>query len=169
MDPVIDAGDILYQVRVRTHNNDTVESLYERILEESTPLVPRLIQECLEGAIQRFPQPREGASYFSSIGEEDYRIDWSSPAETIRRRITITPGRCFVDLGEDRIHLQDAEVVQFVGDVLAGTILRIGRRRCIVAASDHGVLLKRGRLGQGPEESFAGCLHALGFKEGDIL
>ena len=39
MDPHLDTGDILYQVRVRTRRRDTVAALYDRIMDASTRLV----------------------------------------------------------------------------------------------------------------------------------
>jgi methionyl-tRNA formyltransferase len=77
MDPGIDTGDILYQVRVPTRKNDTVHTLYDRIMVKSVKLVPRLVQDAESGVLIRTPQQEAGKSYFSSIREEDYRLCWS--------------------------------------------------------------------------------------------
>ena len=45
MDDRLDTGDLLYQVRVRTRRNDTVASLYDRIIAKGLSLVPRLIAD----------------------------------------------------------------------------------------------------------------------------
>jgi methionyl-tRNA formyltransferase len=169
MDPGIDTGDILYQVRVRVRKKDTVESLYDRILESSTPLVRRLILDCERGSVTRTPQAVEGASYFSSIGEEDFRIHWEIEAERIRRSITMTPGECFIDLRNQRLSFLDAEVIPREGEGPPGTVFRIGRSRGTICATDGGLLIRQVRLGDGPAAYFAACLQALGFREGDNL
>jgi hypothetical protein len=95
MDTGIDTGDILYQVKVRTRKKDSVGSLYERIIQRSPPLVERLVKETGQGMIRPIPQNEDGASYYSSVREEDFRIDWGLPAETLRRWISTSPGECF--------------------------------------------------------------------------
>ena len=52
----------------------------------------------------------EGASYFSAVREEDFRLDWSLPAERLRRMIRVSPGQCFADLEWRRLYFLDAEV-----------------------------------------------------------
>ena len=49
MDGGLDTGDILYQVRVRTRRDDTVASLYDRVIGRSLPLVGRLIADAEAG------------------------------------------------------------------------------------------------------------------------
>jgi len=56
MDDRLDAGDLLYQVRVRTRKNDTVSSLYARIIDRSVELVPRLIAAAERGRLPRQSQ-----------------------------------------------------------------------------------------------------------------
>lgn len=169
MDPGIDTGDILYQVRVRVRANDTVEDLYGRIMERSISLIDRLIQDCERGTITRIPQPLDGASYFSAIREEDYRIRWEMEAETIRRWIVMTPGKCFTEVRGHRLTFLDARTSTWERDELPGTILETGRSKGTVAASRGAVVLRRVQLDGGPPIPCAECLHSLGLKCGDNL
>jgi len=52
MDRGLDTGGILYQVRVRTRQDDTVESLYDRILKRSSNLMRRLIDDAGRGRLR---------------------------------------------------------------------------------------------------------------------
>jgi methionyl-tRNA formyltransferase len=169
MDPGIDTGDILYQVHVRVFKQDTIERLYDRIIARSLPLISRLIQECRLGTIKFSPQPPEQGSYFSSISDEDFRILWSGKAETIRRWITITPGRCYADIGGYRLNFKSASVVRTDDSPPPGTILYLGSRRGVVAALDGGVSLNRVQCESLQAASFAECLRQLGYRAGDIL
>ena len=110
MDERLDTGDLLYQVRMRTRMNDTVASLYDRVIAKGLSLLPRLIADARRGRLPRRAQPAEGGSYCSAAKQSDFRINWSLPAETVRRWITITPGKCFTTLREERIYLLDARV-----------------------------------------------------------
>ncbi len=46
-----------------------------------------------KGHWQLRPQPEDGASYYSSVDEDDFRLDWTRDAEELRRWIQITPGK----------------------------------------------------------------------------
>ena len=133
MDEQLDTGDVLYQVVVRTRRNDTVSSLYDRIIARGVELIPRLIGDAARGAVPLRKQASEGASYFSSPSEDDFRIDWLRPAEEQRRWIVTTPGRCFVEIEGKRIFLIDAERVANPDNDPAGTLLSLGRTAGTVA------------------------------------
>jgi methionyl-tRNA formyltransferase len=123
MDPHLDTGDILYQVRVRTRRRDTVTTLYDRIMAKSVGLVGRLVVDARDGRLHSRSQAGDGASYFSSTSEDDFRLDWSMDAETLRRWICTTPGKCFEGDGDDRTYFQDAELVHGLSRGKPGTLL----------------------------------------------
>ena len=166
MDEGIDSGDILYQVKVRTRRTDTVASLYERILSRSLALIPRLVEEVERGAIRPEPQEQSGASYHSSIREEDFQIDWGAPAESIRRWIAITPGECFTTSRGERIFFMDAEVTTIPAGKIPGEIVKIGRELGVVAARDGGLRFRRVRYQNGEVGTFGETCHRLGLREG---
>jgi len=143
MDPCFDTGDILYQVRVPTLKQDTVKSLYERILASSVPLVPRLIADTAHGRLQRIPQPESGASYYSSPAEDDFHLDWTFPAESLRRWIHISPGECWSKVAGRRVFFMDAELVRYKGGAAAGELVRLGGGRATVAAGGNALVLQR--------------------------
>jgi methionyl-tRNA formyltransferase len=148
VDPGLDTGDVLYQVRVRTRRDDSVVSLYDRIMGRSVGLVGQLIADAQTGRLRRRAQGEAGASYFSSVSEEDFRIDWHRDAEQLRRWICTTPGRCFCDVGGERVYFADPELVKGVS-AAPGTLVSIGRTRCIVAAGREALSLGRLRAQEG--------------------
>jgi methionyl-tRNA formyltransferase len=103
MEPRIDEGPILLQVRVRTRVTDSVAALYERIMDRSIVLVARLLADAEArsargGRLRGRRQDERGSSYFSSTSEADFRLTWSMPADLIVRRASCLPGRFWFEL-----------------------------------------------------------------------
>lgn len=169
MDAGIDTGDIIYQVAVRTRRDDTVSSLYERIMDRSVGLVGRLVADAEAGRIPRHPQAPGEGSYFSSTREEDFKLDWTWEAEKIRRYIQTTPGRCFTTIRGRRLALSQAETARKDRGGPAGTLLVVGRRRALIAAGDGAVWIGRGRIEGGDERSMASLCRELALKVGESL
>ena len=169
MDAGIDTGDILYQVKVRTRRDDSVASLYERIMARSVQMVGKLVVDAARGRIPRRPQPAGLGSYYSSTCKADFRLDWNWPAEKIRRFIMVTPGKCSIKIGEQRAYFLNAESERPAEAAPPGTLLRVGRTRAAVAANPGAVSSSRVQVeGQG-SESFAAFCRRLGFVPGDKL
>jgi methionyl-tRNA formyltransferase len=169
MDPYFDTGDILYQVRVRTRKRDTVSTLYDRIIEKSVSLVPRLITDAAQGTLNRTPQPKTGASYFSSVGSEHFQIDWTHPAESLCRWIQTSPGECWRMVAGRRMYFMEAEVIGYQGPAIPGQLIRLGRYSATLATGEdalvvHWVLPE----GEG-KRPFARLCAELGLKVGDMF
>ena len=166
MAPGVDTGEILYQVRVRTRRRDSVADLYDRIMAKSVLLVPRLVRDAACGDLSPRPQCQDGASCYSSVSERDFRLDWSAPAEQLRRWICTSPGRCFFDAAGRKAFVVDAEVQP--GAVVAppGTVIRIGRTHCTATTGEGPLILRKARLSGGPATSMATLCRELGVEEG---
>lgn len=143
MDPGIDTGDILHQVKVRTRKDDSVASLYDRIMDRSTLLVGRLLREVASGQLDFRPQPAGEGSYFSSIAPEDYALDWRWPAEKLRRYVATTPGMCFNELRGRRVYFDNAGTVPLDETHSPGTLLYLGRTRAQIATGQDGFASSR--------------------------
>ena len=168
MDAHLDTGDILYQVTVQTRPGDSVATLYERIIEAGLPLVSRLIEDAERGELPRTKQSPEDGSYFSGTTEEDFRIDWSRPAEEQQRWIMATPGQCFVELCGRRIYFHDAEVVPGHSGSPSGTLVNMGHPGCTVATSDGSLRLHRIRNEKLGETTMADFCRDVGWSAGDV-
>lgn len=169
MDPGIDTGDILYQVRVRTRRDDTVASLYERVIERSVTMIEQFVADAERGTLPRRPQLPDRASYFSSTTDEDFRLDWAWSAEKLRRHITMTPGKCWAEFGGQRVYFIDAGKTPLPGAAPPGQILSIGRTRCLLATGDGAIWLSRLRLAGGTQTSMAALCREYGLEPGDSI
>lgn len=153
MGPGLDTGDIIFQVRVPTRESDSVSAVYDRIMAESIPLVPRLAACIAAGRVPRTPQPAEGASYFGSTVEEDFRLDWCMDAPVLARWISATPGQCFADVGDIRLFFLDARVTAATDGMERGTLVRVAREGCEIAAAGGNLRVCRVRAADGHEMS----------------
>ena len=169
MDPRFDTGDILYQVRVRTYKKDTVSTLYDRIIEKSVSLVPRLITDAARGTLRRIPQLETGASYFSSVSDEDFHIDWTHAAENLRRWIQTSPGECWQMVGGKRVHFIDAKVVRYLGTATPGQLIRLGRNTATLATGEDALVVHWVRPEGEGNRPFSRLCAELGLKIGDVL
>lgn len=169
MDPHFDTGDILYQVRVRTRKQDTVSTLYDRIIDKSVLLVPRLIADTTQGTLHRAPQPVTGESYFSSPSDKDFHLDWTRPADSLRCWIQTSPGECWRMVAGRRVYFLDAEVIRHPDKVTPGRLIRLGRTTTTLAVGE-GALVVRWVQPEGEEKRPLSLLCAeLGLKAGDVL
>jgi len=169
MDPHFDTGDILYQVQVRTRQRDTVSSLYDRIIEKSVPLVPRLMADIAKGTLRRIPQPETGGSYYSSVSDEDFHLDWSNSAESQRRWICTSPGECWQMVKGRRVYFMDAQVLPYSGTAHPGVLLHLGRYSATLATGKDALTVRWVRLEDGDKRSLSRLCAELGLKIGDIL
>jgi methionyl-tRNA formyltransferase len=151
----LDTGDILYQVRVRTRRDDSVASLYDRVIVRSLPLVSRLIADAEAGRLRPRPQDEAGASYYSSVTEADFRLDWSDPAARLRRWICVSPGQCFFEVAGQRVYVVAAELSPTATTAASGTLLDIGRSTCTVATGQGALRLNSVRHSGGHEQTAA--------------
>jgi methionyl-tRNA formyltransferase len=169
MDPGIDTGDIIYQVRIRTRQDDTVATLYKRIMDQSVVLVGKLIADAESNRIPRHPQTKNTGSYFSSTTAEDFQLDWTWPAEKIKRFITITPGKCFAIVGGGKVYFFNAQNEVGVTTYSPGTLLNIKKTRATVATGSGVLSSSLIQIECGEPESFAGFCRREGFHPGVSL
>jgi methionyl-tRNA formyltransferase len=169
MDPHFDTGEILYQVSVRTRKRDTVSTLYDRIIGKSVSLVPHLITDAAQGTLHRIPQPESSASYFSSVNDEDFHLDWTRPAESIRRWIQTSPGECWRMVGDRRVYFMDAEVIRYSSTATPGQMIRLGRSVATLATGSDALVVHWVRPEGEDKRSVVRLCAEVGLKAGDVL
>ena len=86
MDAELDTGPILAQGTVPLEDDDTQDTLWEKV----QPLAGRLLAralERLEAGDRGDPQPTEGASWAPRFEEEFTEIDWARPAREVHNQV----------------------------------------------------------------------------------
>lgn len=87
MDAGLDTGDILLQREVEIRNEDTTESLSERLSVLGAKLMVETLGGLERGEIQPRPQDHRLATLAPKLKKDDGRLDWSLTAEEIERRV----------------------------------------------------------------------------------
>lgn len=169
MDPGIDTGDIMYQVKIRTRQNDSVATMYKRIIDQSVDLVGKLIADAEHDSIPRQPQPKNTGSYFSATSDEDFHIDWTWSADKIKRFITTTPGKCFAIIGGQKVYFFNAQKEARITTSSPGTLLNIRTKHAAVATGSGTLSSSLINIKCGETESFAGFCRREGLQSGDTL
>ena len=131
MDPGLDTGDVLLQREIEISDEDTTETLSERM----STLGARLVVETLRGLdraeIRPRPQQHGLATPAPMLKKEDGQIDWSLTAEEIARRvrgIRPWPG-AYTRFRGKTLHLWAATVVQpGSGSIEPGVLVTEGER-----------------------------------------
>ncbi len=145
-----------------TQPGDSVSSLYDRIIERSLTLVPRLVACIGEGRIPRRPQPARGASTGRATREEDFRLNFSLPARVLARWVAASPGQCFLDLRGGRVYLEDAQATARSRGLPPGALVSRGPHGCLLAAGEGALRISVLRTADGKEAPAAVVLQELG-------
>jgi len=169
MDIGLDNGDILYQVKVRTRRDDSVATLYDRIMPQSVKLVDRLINDAKNNGLQRTPQSEEGASYYSSVHEDDFGLDWSKDAEMLARWIHTSPNQCFCKIKKHKVFFMDVRVIKDVSDMIPSILIRVGRNSCTVTTGKGLLRLYKGQIDNDCIEPMPDICQKLGLRQGELL
>jgi methionyl-tRNA formyltransferase len=115
MDEGIDTGDIVYVKKVTVLPEDTVPTLYDRIMNASMPLVERLIQDATKGRLPGKPQSKKGYSYNLDLTEQDLKLDFNLPARLLEQRVRISKKRLFFIHGGKKWEVLKCKAHDFSG------------------------------------------------------
>ena len=87
MDEGMDTGDMLLKKEVPIEDEDTGETLSEKLSEIGARLLIETIRLLKEGQLNPIPQDHSQANYAPMLKKEDGKIDWQKSAEEIRNLI----------------------------------------------------------------------------------
>ena len=166
MDEGLDTGDVLLRTEIEISDDDTAETLGERLSLAGARLLLETLSGLRNGSVVPTPQAGE-PSYAPPLNKEDGRIDWSKSAEELSffvRAMHPWPS-AFCYLGGERLRIVEATPLEgrsvpgmiekaSQGEFLAGTglgLLRIktlqpeGRKIMPAAAFLAGRSIREGR------------------------
>lgn len=87
MDAGLDTGPMLSKRAIPITDDETGESLHDKMAELGAELLIDTLPGYLDGTIQPVAQNDEATTYAPQISREDGNIDWTQPAAAIERRI----------------------------------------------------------------------------------
>lgn len=87
MDEGMDTGDILLQAQIPIEEEDTGETLQEKLSFLGAQLLMETIERMKAGCLSPIPQDHSKATYAPPLRKEDGRIDWKRGALEIDRQV----------------------------------------------------------------------------------
>ena len=87
MDEGMDTGDILLQREIPIGEEETSETLHDRLASLGASLLMETVEKMKTGKIDPIAQDPSKATYAPPLKKEDGRIDWEKGAEEIHRKV----------------------------------------------------------------------------------
>ena len=107
MEAGLDTGPVLLSETVPIAEDETYQSLHDKLAPVGASLLPRALAALERGGLEASPQPEDGVTYAKKITTDEAKVDWSRPAHEIDcqiRGLSPFPG-AFTLLGDQRIKL----------------------------------------------------------------
>ncbi len=87
MDKGIDTGDMLSKRAIPIENDDTAETLFNKLAPIGAELLVETLPKYLSGEIKSQKQPEKGATYAKMLKKADGKLDFSKTAIELERQI----------------------------------------------------------------------------------
>lgn len=139
----LDTGPVYASYKIRITDNDTLETIHDRLaFLGSESLIARL-PEIIEGTLTPTPQPNEGITYAEKISNEEAEIDWNKTAREVSAKIRAFspfPG-AFSYLSGKRIKIYKATVKDNYNNIAkSGEIITCDKKNILEVQCGDGVL-----------------------------
>lgn len=163
MSEKVDAGEILFQRKVKISPDETYGELSERLSRLSGELVNEIIEKFKKGELKAIPQDKERATYCRKMGKEDGRINWEDKGERIYNLIRGTtpyPG-AFTFYKGKKVKISQAKLSpeDYRGNELnvyvPGTVVKIDKDALSILSGDGKILRVLRLIPEGSKEMTA--------------
>jgi len=136
MEAGLDTGPVLLSETVPIADDETFQSLHDKLAPVGASLLPRALAALERGGLEATPQSEDGVTYAKKISADEAKIDWSQDAREIDRQIrglSPFPG-AFTEMTGTRLKLLQSRAGGSV-NAPAGTV---------VEADDDGLVIACG-------------------------
>lgn len=141
MDEGLDTGPILRKSAIPILDEDTAQTLSDKLADLGANLLVETLQDLAAGAAKPVPQPSEGVSHAPMLSKADGLVDFHRPARRVFDHIRGTdpwPG-AFTFLGDRRLKLFDPRLTK--GSGRPGEVLGLENDALVVACARDAVAL----------------------------
>lgn len=162
MDAGMDTGDMLVQAKCEVTEEDTAETLHNKLAEISVAPLLATIDALNHHQISPQKQGDEGISYAPKITKEQAEISWAAPARTISRQIrAYNPWPiAYTKMGQDILRIHQASIIQSSSGAVPGTILSMDKKGMIIAAGEDCICIEMLQFSGGKVLKVADWLNA---------
>jgi methionyl-tRNA formyltransferase len=148
IDEGMDTGDILLQSEISIHEDETTETLHDRLASLGAYVLSETLEKMKSGNIHPVPQDHSKATYAPPLKKEDGHIDWRKGAEEINRQVRALnpwPGS-FTKLEGRLLRIYHGEVREGKGTGKAGTVVWVGSDFIEVETGKDSFLIREVQL-----------------------
>jgi methionyl-tRNA formyltransferase len=165
----IDAGDIIYQKKIKILPEENFEQLEKRLAEESAEMLVEVLPMIKKGEYQLTPQPKEKCFYARKLTKSDCRINWNQNGIEIFnliRGLTYLPG-AYTEFKGRRIKITRVDLLEKLEENYnldqkkPGTIIKVEKEGIQVLTGDNTLIVIKRLVPSGARE-----MDALGFING---
>ena len=160
MDSGLDTGPLLLCEALPIRDEDTAQTLHDRLGEVGAPLLLLALDGLGRGVLSARPQPDSGVTYATKIDRAEARLDWSRPAVEVWRKVRAFnphPG-AVTRLGEVEVKIWRATPAAASGS--PGEVLEAGAGGIVVACGEASLrveeLQRAGGRRLSPKEFLSG-------------
>ena len=140
MDEGVDTGDMLSKRAIPIADDDTTETLFNKLAPLGAELLVETLPQYIAGEITPQPQPEKGATYAKMLKKADGKLDFSKTAVELERQIRAFspwPGSFFEWEGKRiKVHRAKVETQKSPG---VGTQVQVGGVPAV--GTSEGILL----------------------------
>jgi methionyl-tRNA formyltransferase len=87
MEAGLDTGPVLAEARTPIHDDDTAQTLHDRLALLGAETLVATLELLERGAVTYRPQDNARACYAKKLSKEEARLDWTRPAVALQRQI----------------------------------------------------------------------------------
>ena len=148
MDEGMDTGDILLQSEIPIRDDETTETLQDRLASLGAQLLSETLEKMKKREIHPTPQDHSKATYAPMLKKEDGQIDWTKGAEEIDRQVRAFhpwPG-AYAKWQGQILKIYKGEVRKGRAAGKAGTVLWVGTDLIEIETGKDSYLLKEIQL-----------------------
>ena len=143
MDKGMDTGDMISKQEVEIEDNDTAETLHDKLQEASVPLLLNTLPDIINGTNKREKQDNNEATYAYNVSREEEHVDFNKTSKEIYNQIrglNSWPGAYSV-LDDINIKLWLSKIGNNKYNEKPGTIVSLDKNGMEVVTKDGSILI----------------------------
>lgn len=143
MDKGMDTGDMISKVEVNIDKNDTAETLHDKLMKESVPLLIETLPSIISGTNKREKQQEDKVTYAYNISRQEEHTDFNKSSLEVYnqiRSLNSWPG-AYAILDDKNIKLWFCKITNNNFNLKPGTIVNVDKNGIEVVTKDSSVLI----------------------------
>lgn len=171
MDKGMDSGDMLDHVTTDILEDDTVETLHDRLADIGADLIVHTLEGLLSGTLEPQPQDHAKATFAPMLNKNDGLIDWTRTAHELDcfiRGMTPWPG-AFTFISGKRLKVFKAMVVETASTSVPGKVHESANGNLIVQTGKGALSIQEIQGASGKRMPVADFLRGFTLNKGDLF